>query len=244
MKRNQPPIKAVEISERLHINTLRRGAESTVIRMKITKIEPQKRNKNRSSVYLDGAFAFGIDEFDLFRLKLAVGMELDSERLEEIRETVLLTSAKNYGMKLAAARSYTTAGLVRKMEEKGCDGWAIERTVAFLEEYRLLDDEEYARRFTNDCIHIRGYGKYRIQNALREKGISREVAEKILAEYNFDELEEETILPLARKKLGGDFTYPSIAKTKRYLAARGFRFDAIDSAVRKITGQDGEEWDE
>ena len=65
-----------------------------------------------------------------------------------------------------------------------------------------------------------------------------------MAEYNFDELEEETILPLARKKLGGDFTYPNIAKTKRYLAARGFRFDAIDSAVRKITGQDGEEWDE
>ena len=109
--------------------------------MKITKIEQQKRNKNRSSVYIDDAFAFGIDDFDLFRLKLCEGMELDAERLADIRETVLLTSAKNYGMRLTAARSYTKAGLVRKMREKEFDEWAIEQTTAFLEEYRLLDDE-------------------------------------------------------------------------------------------------------
>lgn len=212
--------------------------------MKITKIEPQKRNKNRSSVYLDGSFAFGIDDFDLFRLKLCEGMEIEAERLDFIRETVLLSAAKNYGMKLTAARSYTKAGLLRKMKEKGFDEREIDLTIAFLEEYRLIDDDEYARRFVNDCIHLKGYGKFRIQNALREKGIGRETSERILAEYDFNVLEEETILPLARKKLGGDFTIENITKTKRYLAARGFRFDAIDSAVRKIAGSDEEEWSE
>ncbi len=212
--------------------------------MKITKIEPQKKNKNRSSVYLDGDFAFGIDDFDVLRLKLAEGMELDEESLAKIRETVVLSSAKNYGMKLACARSYTEAALKRKMREKGYDDWAIEKTAAFLKEYRLLDDEEYARRFIHDSVYLKGYGKYRIANDLREKGISRDVAERVMAEVDFDGLEEETILPLAEKKLGGDFSDQSIMKTKRYLTARGFRYDAIDRAVRKITGASGEEWDE
>lgn len=212
--------------------------------MKITKIERQKKNKNRSSVYLDDSFAFGIDDFDLYRLKLSEGMELDEERVRFLRETVLLTSAKNYGMKLTAARSYTTAGLIRKMREKEFDEWAIEQTVVFLQEYRLLDDEEYARRWIHDSIYLKGYGKYRIQNSLREKGISKELAERILAEFSFEEAEESVLLPLAEKKLGGDFSYENVAKTKRYLAARGYSFDSIDSAVRKIVGRSEEEWDE
>lgn len=210
--------------------------------MEVTKIEPQKRNKNRSSVYLDGSFAFGIDNFDLLKLKIAVGTQIDTQRLEFIRETVLLSAAKNYGMKLAAARSYTKAGLSRKMTEKGFDEREIEQTVSFLEEYKLLDDEEYARRFVNDCINIKGFGQFRIKNELKEKGIDRETADRILSEYDFNEIEEEKILPLAQKKLGGDFTIQNIAKTKRYLASRGFSFDAIDSAIRKIA--DEEEWSE
>lgn len=210
--------------------------------MKITKIEKQKRNKSRNSVYLDGVFAFGIDDFDLYRLKLCEGMELDAERVAFIRETVLLTSAKNYGMRLAAARSYTKAGLVRKMREKEFDEWAIEQTVSFLEEYRLLDDEEYTRRFIHDSIYIKGHGKYRIQSALYEKGIAKELTERILTEFRFDEIEEEMLLPLAKKKLGGDFSYQNMMKTKRYLAARGFGFDVIDSAVKKIADGSGEEW--
>ncbi|MBQ4516228.1 MAG: regulatory protein RecX [Clostridia bacterium] len=210
--------------------------------MVVTKIEPQKKDKNRSSVYIDDSFAFGIDNFDLLKLKIKVGIELDSERLEFIHQTVLLSAAKNYGMKLTSARSYTKAALLRKMFEKGFDEREINQTIAFLEEYKLLDDEEYARRFVNDCINIKGYGKFRIKNDLREKGIDKDTADKILSEYDFNEIEEEKILPLAQKKLGGDFTIQNIAKTKRYLASRGFGFDAIDSAIRKIAG--GEEWSE
>lgn len=212
--------------------------------MKITKIERQKRNQNRSSVYLDDAFAFGIDEFDLYRLKLCEGMELSEADVKEIRETVLLTSGKNYGMKLTAARSYTTAGLIRKMREKEFDEWVIDQTVAFLREYRLLDDEEYAKRFVHDEIYLKGHGKYRIQNALREKGIDKETAERVLEQFDFSEAEESVLLPLAEKKLKGDFSYENIAKTKRYLAARGYSFDSIDSAVGKIVGRSEEEWDE
>ena len=210
--------------------------------MVVTKIEPQKKNKNRSSVYIDDSFAFGIDNFDLLKLKIKVGSELDKERLEFIHQTVLLSAAKNYGMKLTSVRSYTKAGILRKMLEKGFDEREIKQTIIFLQEYKLLDDEEYAKRFINDFINIKGYGKFRIKNELREKGIDKETADRILSEYDFNDIEEEKILPLAQKKLGGDFSIQNIAKTKRYLASRGFGFDAIDSVIRKIAG--GEEWSE
>ncbi len=212
--------------------------------MRITKIEPQKRQKNRSSVYLDDSFAFGIDDFDLFKLKLSVGQDISEECLTGIRETVLVSSAKNYGMKLCAARSYTKAGLKRKMTEKGFGEWEIELTLSFLEEYRLLDDEEYVRRFVNDAVCLKGYGKFRIQNDLREKGIPKDVMEKVLAEFDFGRLEEEMILPLAQKKLGDDYSIRNIMKTKRYLASRGFGFEAIDRALKQIARDSEEVWDE
>ena len=38
--------------------------------MKITKIEPQKRRKNRWSIFINGEFSFGISADDLYHLGL------------------------------------------------------------------------------------------------------------------------------------------------------------------------------
>ena len=44
--------------------------------MKITKIEQQKKNKSRMSVFIDGEFSFGTDNFTLLSLHLKEGEEI------------------------------------------------------------------------------------------------------------------------------------------------------------------------
>ena len=107
--------------------------------MKITAIEEQKKNKNRKSVFLDGAFAFGIDAFSLYALKLKEGVDISPERLAEIKCTVLFEDAKAKAVKLLSCRSYTAHQIRKKLIEYTGDAEITDKTIAFLEEYGLID---------------------------------------------------------------------------------------------------------
>ena len=140
--------------------------------MKITAIEEQKKNKNRKSVFLDGAFAFGIDAFSLYALKLSEGDEIDEARLAEIKRTVLFEDAKAKAARLLSSRSYTSRDIRKKLLEYTGDEETADKTLVFLEEYKLVDDRDYAKRFAHDCLHLKKLGRRSIRMKLLEKGIS------------------------------------------------------------------------
>ena len=52
----------------------------------VTKIEVQKRNPKRRSVFIDGEFAFGLDEEVLHKSGLKKGESLTQPRIDEITE--------------------------------------------------------------------------------------------------------------------------------------------------------------
>ena len=205
--------------------------------MKITAIENQKKNKNRMSVFLDGAFAFGIDAFSLYALQLSVGDEIGAARLAEIKRTVLFEDAKAKAANLLSSRSYTVRDMKRKLAEYTGDEETVEKTVAFLKEYHLLDDHDYARRYAADCLHLKKLGKRMIRVKLLEKGISASLADAVLTEMETENTEKENLESLLIKKLKGDVSLKNIMKTKRYLASRGYSFDEIDAAFKNIKAE-------
>ena len=206
--------------------------------MKITKIEPQKKHKNRMSVFIDGAFSFGIDAFSLYALKLSENDELDDVRLSEIKNTVLLESAKNYAANLISRKSYTEKAIRKKLTDHVGDTETIEKTISFLKEYRLIDDADYARRYAADCVNLKKLGTRQILYKLTEKGISKGLANKVLEEMGYKETEQDTLYSLMRKKLGNNFDIKNIMKAKRYFAYRGYSFDDIDSAIRRLKAEE------
>ena len=210
--------------------------------MKITKIEPQKKHKNRMSVFLDGEFAFGIDAFTLFSLHLAENDEITEEGLSEIKQTVLFEDAKNKAAKLLSSRSYTARDMKKKLLEYTGDEETAEKTLAFLKEYRFIDDKDYARRFASDCLRIKKLGKRSIRLKLIEKGISATLADETIDALNCAEEEQENLEKILTKKLGGDFEFKNLMKAKRYAASRGYDFDEIDSAIRAIKEKFEEEF--
>ncbi len=209
--------------------------------MKITKIEEQKKNKNRMSVFIDGAFAFGIDAFSLYALKLKESDEVSEERLALITDTILFEDAKNYAAKLLTQRSYTERDMKRKIKDRTGSDEVTEKTIAFLKEYKLIDDVDFAHRYAKDCLHLKKYGKQKIKFKLLEKGISKEIAEETIESICSYDDELNTLFPLIEKKLGGNFDIKNVMKTKRYFASRGYRFDEIDTALRKLKAE-SEEW--
>lgn len=205
--------------------------------MKITKIEPQKKHKNRMSVFLDDMFAFGIDAFSLYALKLKENDEIDEIRLREIKNTVLFESAKTYAANLVSARSYTERGMKQKLMDHTGDEATANKVLAFLKEYKLIDDSDYARRFASDCLNLKKYGRRKIKYKLLEKGIPAEIAENAIEELDCNDVEAENLEKLMQKKLGGDFDMKNVMRAKRYFAARGYSFDDIDSTLRKLKAE-------
>ena len=210
--------------------------------MKITKIEQQKKHKNRMSVFLDGEFAFGIDAFTLYSLHLKEDDEITEERLDTIKKTVLFEDAKNKAAKLLSSRSYTARDMKKKLLEYTGDETVSEETLAFLKEYRLIDDKDYARRFASDCLRIKKLGKRNIRMKLLEKGVSAALADETIEALDCAEEEQENLQKILFKKIGGNFEFENLMKAKRYAASRGYDFDEIDSAIRAIKEKFEEEF--
>lgn len=211
--------------------------------MKITKIEQQKKNSRRLSVFIDGEFSFGADNFAILSHHLSEGDEITEESLAHIKNTAVFEDAKNYAANLVSSRSYTVKAMREKLKNHIGDEEIVERTIEFLKEYKLLDDYDYARRFAHDLVHLKKFGLRQVKWKMKEKGISDTIIEKTIAELDFEDTVSENLETLITKRLGGDYDIKNIMKVKRYLASRGYGFDEINQAFSKIKTED-EEYEE
>ena len=208
--------------------------------MKITKIEEQKKNKRRLSVFIDGEFSFGADSFTILSHHLSEGDEITEDALAHIKNTAVFEDAKNYAARLVSSRSYTEKAMREKLIAHIGDEETAEKTIAFLKEYKLLDDADYARRYAHDLVHLKKFGIRQVKWKLKEKGIADHIAEKVIEELDFDNTISENLESLIVKKLSGNYDIKNIMKVKRYLASRGYSFDEINSAFSKIKAEDEE----
>lgn len=208
--------------------------------MIITKIEKQKKDKNRSSVFIDDNFAFGIDDFDLFKLKLKVGLTISESQLSNIKETILFTSAKEYSIELISHFRYTEKTMYEKLKNREYDEETILKTLDFLKNYDFINDYEYAKSYINDALNFKKSGFKKIRYELMQKGINNEIINKVMSEFDVELIEEKNILPLAKKKLNDNFEYKNIMKVKRYLISKGFSFELIDKTIDSVLRGEGE----
>ncbi len=208
--------------------------------MKITKIEEQKKNKSRMSVFIDDEFAFGADAYVLLAHHLKEGDEITEEQLTHIKSTSVFEDAKSYAARLVSARSYTEKAMRTKLIAHTGDEETVDKTIAFLKEYKLIDDYDFARRYAHDLVHLKKFGLRQVKLKLREKGITDSVCEEVLSQLDFEDTISENLKSLVIKKLAGNYDIKNIMKVKRYLLSRGYSYDMINAAFSGITSEDGE----
>lgn len=206
--------------------------------MKITKIEEQKKNKSRLSVFIDGEFSFSADRFTILSYHLSQGDEITQEKLSLIKNTAVFEDAKNYAANLVSSRSYTVKAMREKLKNHIGDEEIVVRTIDFLKEYKLLDDTDYARRYAHDLVHLKKFGIRQVKWKLHEKGISDSIIEHVIEELEVDDTISENLESLISKKLSGNYDIKNIMKVKRYLASRGYGFDEINSAFSRIKAEE------
>ena len=206
----------------------------------ITKIEVQKRNKDRSNVYIDNDYAFSLSNELVYKEGLKLNEKIDIERINAIAKEDNYIKCKTTALRIVEKSYKSEKELVDKLILKGYDNESINKTMDVLKEYNFINDENYVKMYVKD--KLKQVGKKKIKYDLAKKGISDKIIDEEI--YNIDsEYETNTAYNLAIKK------YNTIAKREadrfklsqklyRFLLSKGYSYDIVSSVVKEITKVD------
>ncbi|AGX43756.1 recombination regulator RecX [Clostridium saccharobutylicum] len=207
---------------------------------KITKIEIQKRNKERINLFLDGEYAFSLSLELMYKEGLKVNQEVDINILKTLAKKESYIRCKESALKIIE-RNYKTEKEVRdKLKLKGYEEDDIDSSIEFLKNYNFLNDCNYTKAFIKDKINIQGSQK--IKYNLIKKGISKEIVQEQLSSINKDD-EKITALNLAKKKLNiikksENDEYKISGKLYRFLISKGYGYDIVKEVVKEVMALD------
>lgn len=137
--------------------------------------------------------------------------------------------ARNKALYYLQFSNKTESEMRKKLGEQGFSPASIEDAVKFLQKYRYLNDEDYARRY----LEKNGMRKSRRQIVyeLHQKGVSPEVVELALGDVPVDEETQILAILKKRKYPGEEASREEKQKISGYLARKGFSYEAIASAL-------------
>lgn len=212
--------------------------------MKITAISAQVKDPNRVNVSVEGKYRFSLDVFQVGELGLKIGRDYSEQELEQLEEE------SQYGKLYGRALEYCLVRprSVREMrdylwkktrpskhraqktgtivERQGVSKEVADRVLARLIEKKYLDDEKFARFWLDNRFMKKGASLRRLRLELAQKGVEKEIVERVIAE-NIRSDEEELQKIIAKKR----YRYPDQQKFMQYLARQGFSFDDIKAAL-------------
>ncbi len=195
--------------------------------MKITKLEVQKKNKDRVNLYLDDEFYCGLSLEAVVKYALKVGQELEIQKLEFLQNDSEREIAQNKAMSYISKYQKTEKELRDYLIKKGFDEEIVLKVIKKLKEYNLVDDMSYAKNYIKS--KSKKSGRRKLSFELKKRGIADDMVEENIEEYSND---SENILPLCEKYLKNKpRDYKTKQKAYRFLASRGFIGEDIMRAL-------------
>ncbi len=202
----------------------------------ITRIESQKRNPHRWSVFIDGKFAFGLDEEVICGLGLKKGESLTEQRIKEILERKNENEAKEIALKFLSFRRRTEKEVKDKLKSKGFDDKTIRNTIEKLKEYDLINDFEFATAWVKERLAHKPRGRKLLRQELWRKGIKKQIIDQVVE--RLCQNEDKTAMDLL-KRIGRRYQSlePKVAKRRMYglLLRRGFSYETAKNALDLVT---------
>ncbi|MCL2756147.1 MAG: RecX family transcriptional regulator [Firmicutes bacterium] len=203
---------------------------------KITSLEVQKSNKERLNVYVNNEFFCGISLDDVIRYNIVVGRELTDSELSNLLastgENDLYIKALGYILRSPR----TEREITQYLYKKDASPETVARVIARLRTMNYINDEAYAKMFTEQKSGKLGVGS--IRNKLFSRGINKELIEQSIEEIVEEESQEELCNRVAEKYMrnkGRDAK--TVQKLYRHLASKGFDYELVSSVADEYKKQ-------
>lgn len=211
---------------------------------RITKIETQKRNSKRKSIYLDGEFAFGIDEELFFKFGLYEGNEINAEEIQTIIQAEEKKITRDRALRFLSYRARSEKEMRDKLADTGTHNATIDEIVENLKSAKLIDDRQFAMAFVHDKMTLKPVGPLLIKTELRKHKISDEIIEAAVEEAFREETPNSIAMKLLKKRYQSQKNKDWLKVRKRlsdFLARRGFPWDIIYETMQQFEIQKDED---
>lgn len=207
--------------------------------MQITELRKQKGKKSFYSIFIDNSFVCSLDEFSIYKHKLALGQEIDKDTIENIQAESMQSVAFEVCLDILSRSLKTEQQIKDYLNKKGFLLKVVNNVIDKLKEYHYINDQYYAECFVNAKSST--CGKYKLKNELKHKGVSDEIIDNVLLGLdNQDEIVHSIANKFFKNK---NKTKENYAKLARHLASKGFGWDEINTVINKIKAQEGDDED-
>ncbi|MDE6597517.1 MAG: RecX family transcriptional regulator [Clostridia bacterium] len=192
----------------------------------ITSIEPQKKDKERCNVYVDGRFYCGIKLEVAIKFHLKAGMQIEKSRLDEIQLETEKSQAMDKALTHLSASMKTKKQMRDFLAKKGYTEAVINYVLERLEYHKFVDDYAYCRAYVQS---VTGKGKRALEVDLFKRGAEKDAIEAALSEAEEDTDEAAAILTkYMRGKVADKQT---LYKAFKYLLSKGYGYETAKSAL-------------
>lgn len=200
----------------------------------ITKMEIQKKRKDRINIYLDSQYAFSCHVDLVFEYKLDKGKQLNSEDTKLILEADDEKMAYLYGLRIALMRTVSVYDCRKKLKTYEFSPKSIDLAIEKLIENDFLSDVRFAVYFYEMKQTI--WGRYRIQQGLKSHGIASELIREVTADLADGEQEYEEALKYAQRKLESVrvLDQKGYAKVYGFIGRKGYSADVIRRVMDQL----------
>lgn len=205
----------------------------------ITKIEAQKKDKNRVNIYVNDEFFLAIFTELVYEFNLKKGMLIEKEHLKEILDKEMYVKAKNKALNILSKADQSERKIREKLSNE-FEEYTINEVIDFLKNNKFIDDELLASKIVNTNINLNKCGKNKIRQNLYNKGINSESISEALCEID-ENIEFENAMYLAKKRyqrVKNEDKRKIYQKISQHLAYKGFNYDIIKKVLNKLLNVD------
>lgn len=195
--------------------------------MKITKITEQVKNKDRVSIYIDGAYAVSLTLGQFLDEKLKVGAEIGDHGLKRLQKLSADGKLKIRAMEWLIIRPRSARELSDYLRRKKVESDEIGHWVDLLQQSGLQNDTNFARWWVQQRRNKQRSASY-IRQELRSKGVEQDVINEVLAE---DTTTDSSSLKALIDKKRRNARYQDDKKLTEYLLRQGYRYSDIVEAL-------------
>lgn len=142
-----------------------------------------------------------------------------------------------------AQRECCRQDIRKKWMDGGLDEDLCERLLDRLEDEGFIDESRYARAFVHDKLEYDHWGRIKMTQALRLKGIRRSTIDEAMAEVIDEDHYREVLRHILQQKIrtlsfdtdDREESYKALQKLVRFAASRGFEPDLIFQETDHLT---------
>jgi len=198
---------------------------------KITRIEQQKKKKNRVNIYIDGEFSLGLYTDTVVKFHLYENKEITPDEISSIKEFEEITDVKEKVINFISYRERSRKEIKDYLTNKGVQNEIATKVLNDLEEANLIDDHRFALSWIKDRNKINPKGNFALKMELLNKGIEGAETESLL--QSVDEKENaRKAFKKAVKKYGNNKA--SKKKIFEYLKRRGFEIKTAVEVLNEL----------